>query len=192
MKRRMLAVLLLTFCLLCAPGLAGAESLWADNGGLYGDQKARQVGDVLTIIISESSSAARTGSASNSKEAEYNISAGTGLATFLNAQLGGGSDSFSAKGSVTNTNKVTAKITVQVTEVKPNGNLIVSGTQTIKQNKEEQKITLTGEVRPRDVTKSNTVLSSYVANARIQVDGKGPIANKQKQGILTQIWNIIF
>ena len=192
MKRRLLAVVLLTLCIACTPLVVGAESLWSDNAALYGDAKARNVGDVLTIIISESSSAARTGSASNSKDASFGIGAGTGLATFLNPQIGAGKDSFSAKGNVTNTNTVSGRITVQVTEVKPNGNLMVSGTQTIKQNKEEQKITVTGEVRPQDVTTGNTVLSSYVANARIQVDGKGPIANKQQQGILTQIWNILF
>ena len=191
MKNRWIAMLTLAFCLAFAP-LAGAESLWSDSAGLYSEFKARSVGDVLTIIISETSSAARTGAASNSKDASYNIGAGTGLSTFLNPQLGSGSDKFSAQGSVTNTNKVSGRITVQVTEVKPNGNLVVSGVQTIKQNKEEQKITVTGEVRPQDITTSNTVLSSYVANARIQVDGKGPIANKQQQGILTQIWNILF
>ena len=191
MKRRLLVVLL-TLCIACMPVIAAAESLWSDNAALYGDAKARNVGDVLTIIISESSSAARTGSATNSKNASFGIGAGTGLATFLNPQMGSGKDSFSAKGNVTNTNTVSGRITVQVTEVKPNGNLMVSGTQTIKQNKEEQKITVTGEVRPQDVSTSNTVLSSYVANARIQVDGKGPIANKQQQGILTQIWNILF
>ena len=192
MKNRLLAMVLLTWCLVGMPMLVGAESLWSDNAGLYGDSKARQVGDVLTIIINESSSAARTGSASNSKEASVDVSAGSGLMTFLNTATGGASDSFSAQGAVTNTNKVSGRITVQVIEVKPNGNLMVSGTQTIKQNKEEQKITVTGEVRPQDVTTGNTVLSSYVANARIQVDGKGPIANKQQQGILTQIWNILF
>ena len=191
MKNRWIAMLTLAFCLAFAP-LAAAESLWSDSAGLYSEFKARSVGDVLTIIISETSTAARTGAASNSKDASYNIGAGTGLSTFLNAQLGSGSDKFSAQGSVTNTNKVSGRITVQVTEVKPNGNLVVSGVQTIKQNKEEQKITVTGEVRPQDITTSNTVLSSYVANARIQVDGKGPIANKQQQGILTQIWNILF
>ena len=191
MKNRWIAMLTLAFCLAFAP-LAAAESLWSDSAGLYSEFKARSVGDVLTIIISETSTAARTGAASNSKDASYNIGAGTGLSTFLNPQLGSGSDKFSAQGSVTNTNKVSGRITVQVTEVKPNGNLVVSGVQTIKQNKEEQKITVTGEVRPQDITTSNTVLSSYVANARIQVDGKGPIANKQQQGILTQIWNILF
>lgn len=191
MKKKWIAVFCVTFCLAFAP-LVSAESLWADTAGLYGDFKARNVGDVLTIIISETSSAARTGSATNSKDASFDIGAGTGLVDFIKAQAGNGSDSFSAKGSLTNTNKVSGRITVQVTSVKPNGNLVISGVQTIKQNKEEQKITVTGEVRPQDITTSNTVLSSYVANARIQVDGKGPIANKQQQGILTQIWNILF
>ena len=137
MKNRWIAMLTLAFCLAFAP-LAAAESLWSDSAGLYSEFKARSVGDVLTIIISETSTAARTGAASNSKDASYNIGAGTGLSTFLNAQLGSGSDNFSAQGSVTNTNKVSGRITVQVTEVKPNGNLLVSGVQTIKQNKEEQ------------------------------------------------------
>lgn len=191
MKKNLIAMLTVAFCMAFAP-LAGAESLWSDNPGLYGDFKARSVGDVLTIVISETSSAARTGAAANSKSASFDIGAGTGLTDFIKAQAGTGSDKFSAQGSVTNTNKVSGRITVQVTDVKPNGNLVISGTQTIKQNKEEQKITVTGEVRPQDITTSNTVLSSYVANARIQVDGKGPIANKQQQGILTQIWNILF
>ena len=191
MRKKLIAALSVAFCLAFAP-MAGAESLWADTAGLYGDFKARNVGDVLTIVISETSSAARTGAASNSKSASFDIGAGVGLADVIKAQGGNGSDKFSAQGSVTNTNKVSGRITVQVTEVKPNGNLVISGTQTIKQNKEEQKITVTGEVRPQDISTSNTVLSSYVANARIQVDGKGPIANKQQQGILTQIWNILF
>ncbi len=83
-------------------------------------------------------------------------------------------------------------ITVQVTAVKPNGNLLVSGTQSINQNGEEQKITITGEVRPEDISAGNAVLSSNVANAQIRIDGKGPIASKQRQGILTQIFNLLF
>ncbi len=60
------------------------------------------------------------------------------------------------------------------------------------QNGEEQKITVTGEVRPEDVTVDNAVMSYNVANAQIRIDGKGPIANKQRQGILTQIFNLLF
>jgi flagellar L-ring protein precursor FlgH len=121
-----------------------------------------------------------------------NLSAGTGLFTFMNPVSGGISDSFKADGSISNTNNVSGRITVQVTAIKPNGDLVVSGTQNIKQNGEEQKITITGEVRPDDVTANNTVLSSYVANAQLRIDGKGPIAGKQRQGILSQIFNFLF
>ena len=81
---------------------------------------------------------------------------------------------------------------MQVTEVKPNGNLVVSGTQSIKQNADLHTITITGVVRPDDIAADNTVLSSYVANAEMKFDGKGPINAKQRQGILTQIFNILF
>ncbi len=101
-------------------------------------------------------------------------------------------DNFSSKGSINNTNKVTARITVKVIEVKPNGNLVISGTQNIKQNGESQTITLSGLVRPSDIQADNTVYSSSIADAKLNVAGNGPLASKQRQGILTQIWNWLF
>lgn len=172
-----------------------AASLWSDaptTAGLFGDVKARAVGDSLTIIINETSNASRTGNASNSKSANVGADAGVGIFKFLAEASASSSDSFKAQGSLSNTNKVTGRITVQVIEVKPNGNLIVSGTQSIRQNGEEQKITLTGSVRPYDITADNTVLSNFVADAQLKIDGKGPLANKQRQGILTQIFNFLF
>lgn len=171
---------------------AEAASLWTDQGGMFGDRKARTIGDTLTIIISEVSSATRAGNAANSKSTSASMEAGTGLFTFINDAGFSSSDSFKNEGKISNTNAVTGKISVQVTAVKPNGNLVVSGTQSIKQNGEEQKITVTGEVRPEDISPSNTVLSSLVANAQLKIDGKGSLASKQRQGILTQVFNFLF
>lgn len=173
---------------------ASAQSLWNDNssGNLFGDIRARYVGDTLTIIINETSNASRTGSARNSKSASASADAGVGIFKFIAEASAGSSDSFQAQGSINNTNRVTGRITVQVTEVMPNGNLAISGTQTINQNGEEQKITISGNVRPYDVRSDNTVLSNYVADAQLKIDGKGPISRKQKQGILTQIFNFLF
>lgn len=172
-----------------------AASLWTDTAataGLFSDIKAKGVGDSLTIIINETSNASRTGNASNNKSANVGADAGVGIFKFLAEASAGSSDSFKAQGSINNTNRVTGRITVQVTEVKPNGDLIVSGTQSIRQNGEEQKITITGSVRPYDIMSDNTVLSNYVADAQLRIDGKGPLANKQRQGILTQIFNFLF
>lgn len=176
------------------PPTAEAVSLWADNSSmnLFADRKARQVGDILTIIINETSSAARTNTASNSKSGNNELSAGTGIFHFLASASASQSDSFTANGNLRNSNNVSGRITVQVVDVKPNGNLVISGTQSIKQNRDEHKIVLSGVVRQEDVTKDNTVLSSLVADANITFDGKGPLNRKQRQGILTQILNFIF
>jgi len=172
-----------------------AMSLWSDTGGnvnMYGDRKAQAVGDTLTIIINENSSANRVGKADNSKSSTVKMNAGVGIFSVLTNATAGNSDGFQAKGSIANTNNVNARMTAQVLEVKPNGNLIISGTQSIKQNGEEQKITVSGIVRTEDITTDNTVLSSSIGNAQIRVDGSGPIAGKQRQGILSQIFNFLF
>ena len=190
--------------LACAVGLTvlaaapevSAQSLWADQDGtsmgLFADHKARNVGDVLTVVISESTSTAATKSTSNSKSGSQSLNAGTGIFGFLAAATASGSDSFKATGAAKDTNTVSGKISVTVTEVQPNGNMVVEGTQSIWQNKDEHKITLKGVVRRDDVTASNTVPSTQVADATLRFDGKGPLNAKQRQGILTQIFNILF
>lgn len=173
----------------------GATSLWSEDYtsmSLFSDRKARAVGDTLTIIINETSKATRANSANNSKSGDASLSAGTGIFSFLSAATASGSDSFKAQGGITNSNNVTGKISVQVIEVKPNGNMVISGTQMIKQNKDEHKITITGLVRKDDVQADNTVSSSLVADAQLFFDGKGPLNSKQRQGILTQVLNFLF
>ena len=175
--------------------VANAESLWSEtspSSNLFGDRKARVVGDIITILISESSAATRTGNASNSKSAEADIKGGAGLIKFNDIFSGGASDSFTAKGSITNSNTVTGRLTVKVTEIKPNGNMVISGTQMIKQNKDIQKIIISGVIRSEDIAADNTILSSYVADADLRIEGKGPLSEKQRQGILTQIFNFLY
>jgi len=172
-----------------------ADSLWADTAStavIFGDQRARAVGDILTIVVNESSSAVRTGSSDNSKSASGSSDKGTGLLSFVPEASVSQSDSFTTSGTVNNTNTVKARLTVKVIEVKPNGNLVISGTQNIRQNGEEQRIVVSGQVRPSDIRVDNSVLSSSVADAKILVTGSGPLVNKQRQGILTQVWNWIF
>jgi flagellar L-ring protein FlgH len=177
---------------------ATAQSLWTDNGsgdgmaGLFADRKARNVGDILTIVISESTTTSASKSNANSKSGSQTLNAGTGIFSFLAAATASGSDSFKASGSAKDTNTVSGRISVTVTEVKPNGNMVVEGTQSIWQNRDEHKITIRGVVRRDDVTSSNTVPSTQVADATLKFDGKGPLNAKQRQGILTQIFNILF
>lgn len=171
-----------------------ARSLWQDNSAwsLYSDRKARDVGDILTIVINENTTQTASKQRSNSKEGSVNLNAGTGIFHFLAAATASGSDNFSAAGSATDTSSFTGNVTVTVVEVMPNGNLVVEGNQSIWQNRDEHKITIRGVIRRDDVTNNNTVSSNRVADATIKFDGKGPLNAKQRQGILTQIFNILF
>jgi len=191
---------ILIFCIVIASMVfaniqsALAESLWVDNSAinLFADHRARNVGDILTVVISETTKTSTAKSNSNTKTGSQTLSAGTGIFSFLTAATAAGTDSFKAAGSASANNSVTGNVSVTVKEVQPNGNLVIEGTQSIWQNKDEHKITLNGIVRREDVTASNTVSSTLVANATLKFDGKGPLNAKERQGILTQVLNILF
>ena len=194
MLKKFLAVMMLAAMVSASfIGTAEAKSLWSERGwNIFADKKARNVGDILTIVISESTTQTATKARTNSKEGNVNIGAGTGIFKFLAAAAASGSDSFTANGTASDTSSFSGQITVTVIEVLPNDNMVVEGTQSIWQNRDEHKITLRGIIRRDDVTMSNTVPSSRVADATIKFDGKGPLNAKQRQGILTQIFNILF
>lgn len=197
---RFLAVAGISVMVLATAFPVSAKSLWSNGDGhtenlYFSDNKARNVGDILTIIISETATTSATRSSSNSKSGNVNMQAGIGVFDFLNSIFPAsisGSDNFKADGSSASTNRANGRVSVTVVEVEPNGNMIVEGTQSIWQNKNEHKITLRGVVRRDDVTYANTVSSAQVADATIRFDGKGPLNSKQRQGILTQIFNILF
>ena len=185
---------------LCTASLAptvSAESLWNNPNGhppknLFADHRATGIGDIVTIVISETTTTSATRSSANEKSGSVNIGAGLGIFDFLQAASASGSDKFSAKGSASSSNRVAGNVTVTVIDVLPNGNFVLEGTQSIWQNRNEHKITLRGVCRPEDITSANTILSSRVADATVRFDGKGPLNAKQRQGILTQIFNILF
>ena len=193
LKKVLTAILVASFLLSTSGATVEAKSLWVDSQwGMFADKKARDVGDILTIIIDESTTLNATKSRSNTKDANVNLGAGTGIFHFLAAASANISDSFEADGSARDTNSFSGRITVTVVEVLPNDNMIVEGTQSIWQNRDEHKITLRGIVRRADVTAANTVPSTKVADATLKFDGKGPLNAKQRQGILTQIFNFLF
>ena len=199
-RGRLLAVAGISALLLASSFPASAQSLWSNSDGhrgidYFSDTKARDVGDILTIIISETATTSATRSGSNSKSGSVNMQAGVGVFDFLNSIFPAsisGSDNWKADGAASSTNRASGRVSVTVVDVEPNGNMIVEGTQSIWQNKNEHKITLRGVVRRDDVTYANTVSSAQVADATIRFDGKGPLNAKQRQGILTQIFNILF
>jgi len=189
-------LLLLLGCFLLTMSVCGATSLWSDtapSASMFADRKARTVGDTITVIIEEETSAENRAGTDTNKSTNVNVNGGAGpVLKALVPASAGYSDKYNSSGSTTRSNSLNAKITVQVTQVQPNGNLVVSGTQSVKVNGENQKITVSGTVRPDDISPDNTVLSTALSDAEIKVDGKGSIGSKQKPGIISRLFGWLF
>ena len=87
---------------------------------------------------------------------------------------------------------MTAQISARVIQVLPNGNLVVRGSREITVNYEKQYIIVQGVVRPEDISPENTVLSTYIADAKIDYTGKGDLSRQQRQGWLSRLIDVIW
>jgi flagellar L-ring protein FlgH len=190
------SLLSLTVGFLVVTSVCGATSLWSDTApaaSMFADRKAKAVGDTITVIIEEATAAVNKAGTSSNKSTSVNVSGGVGpIYKAIVPASAGYADKYASDGSTTRSNSLTATITVQVTQVQPTGNLVVSGTQSVKVNGENQKITVTGTVRPDDISTDNTVLSTALSNANIKVDGNGSIGSKQKPGIVSRLFGWLF
>jgi flagellar L-ring protein precursor FlgH len=184
------------------PAVPAHGSLWQENAPLvymFADQKARQVGDIVTIKIMESSTA--TNKASTGTDRSSSMSAS--LDAFFNAEkrfpadqpffnpfskvAGGLESEFQGTGTTKRSGDLNAYITALVTQILPNGNMVLVGSREVLINNENQIIQLSGVVRPRDIDADNQVLSTYVADARISYSGTGIVNDRQKPGWLTKV-----
>ncbi len=182
------------------PPLREEGSLWSSHEPhhLYSDLKARRVGDLVTIRIVESSSA--------SKNAETKTERGSGVKAnwsglfelitsgwkIHKVPIGANhqidlSNQFDGKGETTRTSTMTAMMTARVIHVLPNGNLVIKGTRQVQVNNENQYISIQGMVRPEDISSTNVVLSTYVSDAVIELNGYGVVSDKQSPGWLARI-----
>lgn len=181
-----------------APG-----SLWPadDHVFFYADRKALRVGDIITISIVESAKANNTADTdlSRSSTLDASLSHFFGKEKFLKLfKLGDdlikstADNSHKGAGSTTRQGELTATVTAIVKEVLPNGNLVIQGTRAVAVNHEEQFIMITGVVRPLDVNRDNVVLSTQVADANIAIGGLGVVADKQRSGWGTWIFDFLW
>jgi len=182
---------------------AAPGSLWPadDRVFFYADKKALRVGDIITVRIIESAQASNTADTDLSRTSSANASFSTffGKKKFLNLfKLGddllttSSDNSHKGAGSTTRSGELTAVMTAVVRDVLPNGNLVVQGTREVLVNHEQQFITLTGIVRPQDVSRDNIVLSTQLADANITIGGLGVVADKQRSGWGTWIFDLIW
>ncbi len=169
-----------------APASNGAIFQAAGYRPLYETYRARMVGDVITVVISESISAKQETTSSIEKKGAVSsaISAVPLLRLDQIAKLGASGSSankFDGTGSSVSTNNFTGTITTTVIEVLPNGHLIISGEKQIGVAKNVDVLRFSGQVDPNSIQPGNSVTSTQVANVRIEQMGRG--AQQEAQGI---------
>jgi flagellar L-ring protein FlgH len=167
----------------------------AQNMELFADPRAHRVGDILTVVLVESTQASKKASTTTSKKDKADIGAPTVMGHGLSINgnpLSAGLDSersFDGNGSSSQSNQLTGQITVTVAERLSNGNLIVRGEKWLTINQGQELVRIAGIVRPQDISPDNSVPSTRVADARISYTGRGTLADANTRGWLSRFFN---
>jgi flagellar L-ring protein precursor FlgH len=185
------------------PTEAKAGSVWKGQlTSLYGDQRAKQVGDIVTIKIVEISQASEKATTDTSRQSQ----ASAGISNFFGLELKPSgpwtnpgslinskmSNDYTGSGETTRTGSLSATITARIMDVLPTGNLAIEGKREIYVNNEKKEILVQGVIRPRDIAYDNSILSTQVADAKIIYTGIGVVSEKQRPGWLARALDFVW
>ena len=184
---------------------ASPNSLWRPGArAFFKDQRAKQVGDVLTVVVSVQNEQAQL--ADETRRTRDNTKETLSIPNFFNIPLPhgvaganqqpaldaeSGSD-FHGKGSVDRSETINLRLAAVVIQVLPNGNLAVAGRQEIRVNNDLREVKVAGVIRPEDIKADNTISSDKIAEARISYGGRGTITDIQQPRYGQQIFDVIF
>ena len=208
--REVLAVRTLCFVLTAAvvAAGAGADSLFTadveEEGSLVSNKKERlEIGEIITVLVEEKITASTQANTDTKKESDIEaISEATTNAVLLEERPNGfelipqeqlpnwaieAENEHRTAGKTNRSNSLVTTLSCTVTRVHENGNVEISGSKRVTVNREDSTLLLTGTIRPRDVTAANTIRSSQLADAVVELRGAGPLWNNQRRGILTKI-----
>jgi flagellar L-ring protein precursor FlgH len=162
---------------------------------LFSDQKAAGIGDAVTILIVETSSASNDAQTLSGRSDDLslgaNVNTGSGSGTDVSMDLGT-KRAFKGQGATQTRGSVRGKLSAQVDSVLANGNLVITGNRSITVNGEEQTISVRGIIRPSDIQADNSVYSFNIAEAVITVRGDGIVSEVQGPGLLTKFLHFLF
>jgi flagellar L-ring protein precursor FlgH len=184
------------------PATYNPNSLWRTGSrSFFKDQRAHQVGDILTVAVNITDKAAIANQTkrarSNSEESNVDsfwarktlpITNTTLPATLLATDS---SSSVDGSGSVNRSEALVTNVAAVVTQVLPNGNLVVEGKQEVRVNYEVRELIVAGIVRPEDIASDNTIESTKIAEARIAYGGRGQISDVQQARYGQQIMDVL-
>jgi flagellar L-ring protein precursor FlgH len=182
------------------------NSLWRPGSGAFlKDQRASEVGDILTVVIDIEDDASISASTKRSRTAgeDSAMTSLLGYEASLSAILPEAVDNLSlidldsnssstGVGSVARDEEINLRIAALVTQVLPNGNLVIAGRQEVRVNYEVRQLQIAGIIRPEDITSANVISYDQVAEARISYGGRGQVSDLQQPRYGQQIYDIIW
>lgn len=178
------------------------NSLFSSSAkGFFKDQRAHKVGDILTVLVSISDQAQISNQSARNRKSSNSLGAGGAIGSIYGA-VSGGQDPSAAidvtsgmgdtgTGSVNRKESVDTQVAAVVTQVLPNGNLVIEGRQEVRVNFEVRDLIIAGIVRPEDIHADNTIPSSKIAEARIAYGGRGQITDVQQPRYGQQVLDAI-
>lgn len=181
-----------------------ADSIWKKritlNTNLFSDNRARGIGDIVTVKISESTEISGTEDSSAESSNNHSINLDTtnflskvkDISGYLPNITADTSHSFSGKGDYESNRNINLELTAVVTEILANGNLIIEGNRDVNINGEKYNIKLSGIVRPIDISIDNEIQSTSIANANITLEGKGFLTRAGKRGWWNRIREVVW
>jgi flagellar L-ring protein precursor FlgH len=159
-----------------------------DFVALASDRVANRIGDTLTVLVFESSTASRSAGSRTSRSIGVDAEARRATSYQAGLDIAGG---FQGEGVNDRSGALVAQISVTVDAIEANGDLKVSGEQHLNIDGERMRIRLTGRVRPSDISTQNTVLSSRMAGVVIDYDGEGVLTRSARPGLIVRILNFL-
>lgn len=179
------------------------NSLWRSGSrAFFNDQRAARVGDILTVSVVITDSAQIANQTARSRTASEQLGGSGMIGTQLDMILPEGAtpgaiadfdtdSSSGGQGSVNRSERLTTTVAAVVTQILPNGNLVIEGRQEVRVNFEVRELIVAGVVRPEDIDASNTIDSSKIAEARIAYGGRGQITDMQQPRYGQQLFDIV-
>jgi len=177
--------------LLAVAGIAHADDLYRPSNwsALSADRKAMQPGDTLTVVVYQTAESTNSAKSDSSRSTNLGGALAAGHINETGSlNLGGG---YTGGGEVQRSDKFVTQLTVTVDSVLPNGDLQVSGHQRMHINGENTDIAVRGRVRMADIGADNRILSSRIADAQIDYDGKGFVSRSAKPGLLNRLFRFL-
>lgn len=193
MRKRIRVLLGLIVLLVAAAAPARTPLIDLESGNsLFSNFKAHKVGDVVTIIITEQTSADASSEVETKAKADTKGGPGLGFLQPFGSWGLTAENNHKGDGSTSRSGNLRGEISVTIAEVLPNGNYRLVGARSVDINGDRQLIEISGVCRPRDIQPDNTILSTYIADARIAYSGTGMLQDAAQPGILTRIVNWLF